>query len=414
MPNNKTPSTPIQSPPAPSTFKLPKFLRAPALRDRSKFVVEISTTSLASTFSDESTAKARKSCFLTRRSTRLAPTPGEHDPDQKEAPMIVEPVAIPRPHRPTGSGASSLTSPVSPASSPLPASAPPFLLLRIQPLLLKLLQDRSDYATYVKILTWFLDTPNKDAPFSVHRMALAGKELGTEVGNWFGRSMAAGGIRTFVTASPNADLGVAVATDGILFQSEVFTTSHTGASSMRLHRRHNKALSAFWGDRPVLLLIGVSWGWMGCALSFWLSNDINGSVGIAGGRPSSYYYFVGSQADNLFYLNPHHARPAIPLRTPLTPNTYREMTLEDSADRPPNRTAINSPSSVCTGLSTFSYHTPLSPSPLQQEFLMSSESESASSSDSGARHHTKVHSTTAAVALDTAFPEPAPQLQQEI
>src|SRR5882762_2233004 len=40
------------------------------------------------------------------------------------------------------------------------------------------------------------------------------------------------------------------------------------------------------------------------------------SVGIAGGRPSSSYYFVGSQADNLFYLDPHYARPAIPLRPP--------------------------------------------------------------------------------------------------
>ena len=28
------------------------------------------------------------------------------------------------------------------------------------------------------------------------------------------------------------------------------------------------------------------------------------SIGIAGGRPSSSYYFVGSQADNLFYLDP--------------------------------------------------------------------------------------------------------------
>lgn len=43
------------------------------------------------------------------------------------------------------------------------------------------------------------------------------------------------------------------------------------------------------------------------------------SVGIAGGRPSSSYYFVGSQTDNLFYLDPHHARPAVPLRPP--PNT---------------------------------------------------------------------------------------------
>ena len=39
-------------------------------------------------------------------------------------------------------------------------------------------------------------------------------------------------------------------------------------------------------------------------------------IGIAGGRPSSSYYFVGSQADNLFYLDPHHPRPAIPLRSP--------------------------------------------------------------------------------------------------
>jgi cysteine protease ATG4 len=40
----------------------------------------------------------------------------------------------------------------------------------------------SDYATYVQILTWFLDSPLPLAPFGVHHMALAGKELDTEVG----------------------------------------------------------------------------------------------------------------------------------------------------------------------------------------------------------------------------------------
>ena len=30
------------------------------------------------------------------------------------------------------------------------------------------------------------------------------------------------------------------------------------------------------------------------------------SVGIVGGCPSSSYYLVGSQAENLFYLDPHH------------------------------------------------------------------------------------------------------------
>ena len=54
----------------------------------------------------------------------------------------------------------------------------------------------ADYATYVHILTWFLDTPSPEAPFSVHRMGLAGKECGTDVGQWFGPSVAAGAIRS--------------------------------------------------------------------------------------------------------------------------------------------------------------------------------------------------------------------------
>ncbi|KAG6916688.1 hypothetical protein DXG01_005813 [Tephrocybe rancida] len=124
MPDNKTPTTPIQPLPSayPSTSKLPKFLRVPASRDRSKSVAETSTTSLAST-SDGSTAKARKSRLLSQRSTdapSLAPTPGEQDPEHEEAPVIVEPVAILRPHRSTGSGASLPTLLVSPTSSPPP------------------------------------------------------------------------------------------------------------------------------------------------------------------------------------------------------------------------------------------------------------------------------------------------------
>lgn len=109
------------------------------------------------------------------------------------------------------------------------------------------------------------------------------------------------------------------------------------------------------------------------------------SVGIAGGRPSSSYYFVGSQADNLFYLDPHHARPAVPLRpAPSLPRKERETTPETDRDRSRNQRSPpphgqqrvpTSPSSVRTGASsTFSYHAPLSPSPLQQQFSQSSSS----------------------------------------
>ncbi|PPQ82094.1 hypothetical protein CVT25_014340, partial [Psilocybe cyanescens] len=113
----------------------------------------------------------------------------------------------------------------------------------------------ADYATYVQILTWFLDTPAPDAPFSVHRMALAGKELGTDVGQWFGPSVAAGAIRTLVTAFPECGLAVSVATDGTLYQTQVFAASH-GDASRSPRRRHTTT----WGDRPVLLLLGIRLG----------------------------------------------------------------------------------------------------------------------------------------------------------
>ena len=40
----------------------------------------------------------------------------------------------------------------------------------------------ASYATYVQILTWFFDSLLTLCPFSVHRTALAGKELGKDVG----------------------------------------------------------------------------------------------------------------------------------------------------------------------------------------------------------------------------------------
>ncbi|KAJ7107408.1 hypothetical protein C8R44DRAFT_885423 [Mycena epipterygia] len=51
------------------------------------------------------------------------------------------------------------------------------------------------------------------------------------------------------------------------------------------------------------------------------------SVGIAGERPSSSYYFVGVQGGGLFYPDPHNSHPAVPLRptrTPTPPNSQAQ------------------------------------------------------------------------------------------
>ncbi|KAI8983166.1 peptidase family C54-domain-containing protein [Trametes punicea] len=262
----------------------------------------------------------------------------------------------------------------------------------------------ADYATYVQIITWFLDNPSPFCPFSVHRMALVGKDLGKDVGQWFGPSTAAGAIKTLVHAFPEAGLGVAVAADGTLYESDVYAASRSALYSTRRHGHTRME----WGDRAVLVLIGIRLGIEGVNPVYY--NTIKTlytfpqSVGIAGGRPSSSYYFVGSQADNLFYLDPHHARPAIPLRPPPSnawdrqnsPETYgsdrereRERTYRPSQHfrSPTSPFSSGRASGTTSGGSSFSYRSPtLSPSPLQQQFSTSSASTSQSESSQSHMH----------------------------
>lgn len=49
---------------------------------------------------------------------------------------------------------------------------------------------------------------------------------------------------------------MSVATDGVLFQTDVFAASNGRAIS----RSPRRQVGAAWGDRPVLLLIGVRLG----------------------------------------------------------------------------------------------------------------------------------------------------------
>ncbi|KAH9020204.1 hypothetical protein EDB85DRAFT_532534 [Lactarius pseudohatsudake] len=252
----------------------------------------------------------------------------------------------------------------------------------------------ADYATYVQILTWFFDSPSTLCPFSVHRMALAGKELGKDVGQWFGPSTAAGAIKSLVQNFPEASLGISVAVDGQIFQTDVYSASHSPTQSPRPRKLSR------WGGRAVVVLIGIRLGLDGVNPIYYETikalYTFPQLVGIAGGRPASSYYFVGSQADNLFYLDPHHSRPTIPLRPP--PQSaegerergipIRQATPERGSVSPPlHHRSPTSPASSRTGSSTFSYHATPSPSPLSKEL-------STSSSSSGGAH-VRWHSTGA-------------------
>ncbi|KAL8683064.1 MAG: hypothetical protein Q9186_000974 [Xanthomendoza sp. 1 TL-2023] len=73
---------------------------------------------------------------------------------------------------------------------------------------------------------------------------------------------------------------------------------------------------------PILILVGIRLGIDCVTPAYWeplkAALQLPQSVGIAGGRPSSSHYFVGHQADNFFFLDPHQPRQALARRNDVT------------------------------------------------------------------------------------------------
>jgi cysteine protease ATG4 len=77
---------------------------------------------------------------------------------------------------------------------------------------------------------------------------------------------------------------------------------------------------------PTLLLVGIRLGIDRVTPVYWealkSTLHLRQSIGIAGGRPSSSHYFVGTQGQHFFYLDPHITRIGQPLRP--SPMDYSE------------------------------------------------------------------------------------------
>ncbi|KAF9360468.1 Cysteine protease atg4 [Mortierella sp. NVP85] len=153
---------------------------------------------------------------------------------------------------------------------------------------------------YVRILSWFLDDMNAKYPFSVHRIALLGKQLGKNIGQWFGPSTTSQVIQALVHNFPGSGLNVYVTTDGVIYKNQV---------------EEAVAHSQSGGFSNLLILVTIR---LGIDKLNPIYNDaikatfeFPQTLGIAGGRPSSSYYFVGYQGNDLFYLDPHHSRSVV-------------------------------------------------------------------------------------------------------
>ena len=138
----------------------------------------------------------------------------------------------------------------------------------------------ADYATYVQIVTWFLDTPSPLCPFSVHRMALVGKDLGKDVGQWFGPSTAAGAIKCVFFFSLRASAVVKAhysRADSALPRSPLgplYITSLTLASGSQWLRTAHSTNPMFMQHRGLPYIPQGDMGtvaWSGATARFWYS-----------------------------------------------------------------------------------------------------------------------------------------------
>ncbi|CAG8448086.1 873_t:CDS:2 [Funneliformis mosseae] len=158
------------------------------------------------------------------------------------------------------------------------------------------------------ILAWFIDDMSSRCPFSVHRVALLGKQLGKNIGQWFGPSTASQAIKALVEDYPAAQLSVHIATDGVVYKNEVYNAA-----------QNNRSGKDF---QSVLILVATRLG----------TDKLNSiyydalkayfrfphSVGIAGQGEAIFfillYWNSRFDRDDLLYLDPHHSRPALELK----------------------------------------------------------------------------------------------------
>ncbi|KAJ6440860.1 cysteine protease ATG4 [Purpureocillium lavendulum] len=153
-----------------------------------------------------------------------------------------------------------------------------------------------------RLISLFADDPH--APYSIHNFVRHGAAAcGKYPGEWFGPSATARCIQALVNTHETSP--------------RVYST---GDGPDVYEDRFMKVAKPDGGDfHPTLILVGTRLGIDKITPVYWealiASLQMSQSAGIAGGRPSSSHYFVGAQGNFLFYLDPHHTRPALPYYT---------------------------------------------------------------------------------------------------
>ncbi|XP_014561682.1 hypothetical protein COCVIDRAFT_22350 [Bipolaris victoriae FI3] len=205
-------------------------------------------------------------------------------------------------------------------------------------------QDKPTAKEHCEILSLFADDPR--APFSIHRFVEHGAAVcGKYPGEWFGPSAAARCIQDLANKHREAGLRVYVSGDG----ADVYED-----------KLKEVAIDDDGEWQPTLILVGTRLGIDKITPVYWealkASLQMKQSIGIAGGRPSASHYFVATQGNNFFYLDPHSTRPLLPYRPPPS------STENENENQNQNQNQLAVPSSLDASATSNSSSTTIVPS----------------------------------------------------
>ncbi|KAF9346800.1 Cysteine protease atg4, partial [Mortierella sp. AD094] len=163
---------------------------------------------------------------------------------------------------------------------------------------------------YRKIIGWFADEPER--PYSIHNIAKSGLYLDKRVGEWFGPSTVAHALKRLSEQHASCPLTLMVPMDTTVRFSDIQRAASegqgvnvsTGLDCAGLKANH-------W--KPVVLLMPSRFG-LDKLTERYVGNlkrlfRLPQFLGIAGGRPGRSLYFIASQGNELFYLDPHFVKP---------------------------------------------------------------------------------------------------------
>ncbi|XP_056646251.1 cysteine protease ATG4A-like isoform X1 [Diorhabda sublineata] len=157
--------------------------------------------------------------------------------------------------------------------------------------------------TYLRILKKFQE--RRQAPYSIHQIALMGASLGKQVGQWFGPNTVAQVLKKLVKYDDWSRLAIHVALDNTVVISDIkeLCLAKTKLDGTNL-------TNSEW--KPLLLIVPLRLG-LTEINPLYISGiqkcfQFKQSLGVIGGKPNVALYFIGCVGKEVIYLDPHHTQ----------------------------------------------------------------------------------------------------------